>query len=112
MRARLLAMPGLHARGKRTAVSYERAMARGTAFPPVFVIALNGEQLLDDGCHRCTAAALLGAQTVPAVVIPVACSQEADLVSALLFDLEAAGVTWQERARFAMAIIGQPRKGQ
>jgi hypothetical protein len=93
-------------------VAYERAMARGDVFPPVFVIALNGEQLLDDGCHRCTAAALRGAQTVPAVVIPVACRREADTVSELLFNLEEAGATWQERARFAMAVTGQPRKGQ
>jgi ParB-like chromosome segregation protein Spo0J len=81
-------------------------MARGTAFPPVFVIALNGEQLLDDGCHRCTAAALLGAQTVPAVVIPVACRQEADTVSELLFNLEEAGATWQERVAIASAMVG------
>jgi hypothetical protein len=112
MRARLLAMPGLLARGKRTVVVYGRAMARGDVFPPVFVLAMNGVQLLDDGCHRCTAAAVRGETTIPAVVIPVACQQEAATVSELLFNLEEAGASWQERARFAMAMIGQPRKGQ
>jgi hypothetical protein len=112
MRARLLAMPGLHARGKRTVVVYRRAMARGDVFPPVFVIAMNGEKVLDDGCHRCTAAALRGDTTISAVVIPVVCQQEADMVSELLFNLEEAGASWQERARFAVAMIGQPRKGQ
>jgi ParB-like chromosome segregation protein Spo0J len=74
-------------------------MARGTAFPPVFVIALGDELLLDDGCHRCTAAALLGETAVPAVVVRVSSREEADKVSELLFNLEDAGASWQERAR-------------
>jgi hypothetical protein len=87
-------------------VAYERAMARGDVFPPVFVIAMNGEQFLDDGCHRCTAAAVRGKTTIPAVVIPVACRQEADLVSELLFELEDTGATWQERADIVLAMVG------
>jgi hypothetical protein len=86
-------------------VAYERAMARGDVFPPVFVIAMNGVQLLDDGCHRCTAAAGRGETTISAVVINVASRREADLVSALLFDLEAAGATWQERVGIVSAVL-------
>jgi hypothetical protein len=86
-------------------VAYERAMARGDVFPPVFVIAMNGVQFLDDGCHRCTAAALRGEATISAVVIPVACHQQADMVSELLFDLEDAGTTWQGRAETVSAIL-------
>jgi hypothetical protein len=87
-------------------VAYERAMARGDVFPPVFVIAINGVQFLDDGCHRCTASALRGEATISAVVIPVACQQEADMVSELLFELEDAGTTWRERADIVLAMVG------
>ncbi len=106
MRARLLTNNGLLARGKRKALAYERAMARGEAFPAPFVLALDGQLLLDDGCHRCTAAALSGAHAIDAVVIPVETHRQADAVSELLFNLEAAGASWQDRALLAAAALG------
>jgi hypothetical protein len=78
-------------------------MARGGDFPPVFVFALGGELVLDDGWHRCAAAALLGRRSLPAVVFNVANLTEADALSTLLFDLESAGLTWQGRTKFAVA---------
>jgi hypothetical protein len=42
----------------------------------VFVFGLNGSHFLDDGQHRCIAAALLGRQSIPAVVFTVTSDEE------------------------------------
>jgi hypothetical protein len=102
-RKRFLAQERAHDRVSGKVAAYERAMARGVEFPPVFVFAWDGEMLLDDGWHRCAAAALLERRSISAVVFNVTNNAEADALSELLFDLEAEGLGWQERTRLAVA---------
>jgi hypothetical protein len=85
--------------------SYERAMGRGETLPPAFVIVLEGELILDDGWHRCAAAALVGHATISAVVFNVRSCQEADTVSTLLIDLEDRGLPRQARVRFVAVLL-------
>lgn len=105
VRKRLLARDGLLARGPRRVAAIGRAIARGQVLPPVFVFNKDGELWLDDGCHRCTEATIRGARTISAVLIPVSSRQEDRHISPLLFDLEEAGVSWQDRVRLVEALV-------
>lgn len=73
---------------KDKALRYAQAMASGAKFPPIFVLRLAGEWSVQDGQHRVAAAALCGRATIPAVVIDVASSGEADRASGLFHYLE------------------------
>lgn len=110
MRTRLLAQEGIQDGGNGKTAAYERGLARGDAFPPVFVFALGDELILDDGWHRCAAAALRGQKTISAVVFRVRTSAGADGLSILLYDLEDSGLRWQDRARFGGFWLKQKAK--
>jgi hypothetical protein len=53
-----------------------------------------GEHTLQEGRHRCSAAALLGRATISAVVFNVETDAEEELVSRLAFEFSEAGTPW------------------
>jgi hypothetical protein len=99
MRKRLVAQERIQDGSAGKIAAYERRMAAGDRFPPIFIFEWCGEYWLDDGWHRCAAAALQGRKAVSGIVIKVASDKEVDNVSTLLYDLEEAGAPWQARVR-------------
>lgn len=76
-----------------------RAKEQGAELPPAVVAKLDGEYLLLDGRHRCSAAAWRGERTVPAIVFHVTSCAEADLISELAFEHSEVGMPWAVSAR-------------
>ena len=90
--------------------AYERAFSFGADFPPVFVFDLNGSLFLQDGWHRCAAAAIGGHDSISAVVFRISSAEEGDFLSALLFDLRDSGTPWCDSVRSAGVFL-RARRG-
>jgi len=58
-----------------------------------------GEHTLQEGRHRCAAAALLGRSAIGAVVFNVETDAEEELVSCRAFELSEAGTPWPKAVR-------------
>ena len=85
--------------GGSKVLAYFDATEAGAVMPPVFVLERDGELALLDGWHRCAAAGLRGRAAVRAVVVKVGSVAQENAVSQALYELSAAGVSWQEQAR-------------